>query len=137
MNQQIQIIGVYKVNYENVDGEDGFDEGESPENWIIAYLIEMFVKGAAKFDISSITQEQDYDSSYWQAAYDEHFLNEDGTDIIEEQVAEKSADVRLAFFLHCVDFDKPLKTSFGDVALPEPLPQFPERLNSKIRYLEE
>jgi hypothetical protein len=58
----------------------------------------------------------------WQVAYDERFLESLG-----------SSRSRLIFFLHFVRFDRPLKTPFEDVALPEPTPM-PPRLASIVRY---
>ena len=58
----------------------------------------------------------------WQVAYDERFLD-----------SPESTRSRLIFFLHFVRFDRPLKTPFGDAALPTPTPM-PPRLASIVRY---
>jgi hypothetical protein len=61
-------------------------------------------------------------------AYNEWYLDGEGAPLSEfEYEGEPTATTRLAFFLHFVDFSRPLQTPFGDVRLPPPQAR-PDRL---------
>ncbi len=105
----IKIIGVHPI------------ETDEP-----CHLIEVEIQRfGSDFNIGLITQEilgQPQDN--WQVPYDEHFLNSDGTlDLNKDNPDEVPKDERLrvAFFFHYLDFSKPMKTSTGDLTLPEPV----------------
>ena len=69
----------------------------------------------------------------WQVAYNEWYLDEEGNPLSEfEYEGDPTSATRLAFFLHFVDFARPLLTPFGPVALPQPNP-LPDRLR-EIEY---
>jgi hypothetical protein len=109
MNTSVEIIGTYVV------------QPEPP-----THLVEVLIRNSTGvFDVGTFTQEvADLPRSHWQVAYDEHILDASGEAIIADgffsrgQSALWTGDVRLAFFFHHLDFSKPLKTPFGDVALP-------------------
>lgn len=72
------------------------------------------------------------------------YLNPEGTDFkgtymrpeagtIEALTAIPEPPFRLVFFLHFLDFARPLRTPFGEVALPKPTPP-PKRLTDLIEY---
>ncbi len=67
-------------------------------------------------------------------AYDEQFLNDDGTNIVGAVLEKvRGPDVRVAFFLHQYDPQRPILTSYGAVPPPAPTPM-PGRLARIIRY---
>ena len=67
-------------------------------------------------------------------AYDEQFLNDDGTNIVGAVLEKvRGPDVRVAFFLHQYDPKRPILTSYGAVPPPAPSPM-PGRLARIIRY---
>ena len=121
MTKEIDLIGVYKV-----DGQKD------------VYLIELGIKANhEKVDIGEFTQQQDgTDRMDWQTPWDEKFLNEDGTKITGDWMdspTDTSDFTRLAFFLHFMDFQKPLLTQYGEMDLSNP-EQMPKRLSSIIKY---
>ncbi|MBL8800295.1 MAG: hypothetical protein JNM56_40820 [Planctomycetia bacterium] len=82
------------------------------------HLVELEVEGdSTDFDFGDITQELNgQPQSNWQAAYDEREIGEN----------------RFAFFFHCLDTTKPLKSPLGLLALPPESPA-PEHLQG-IEY---
>jgi hypothetical protein len=69
-----------------------------------------------------------------QAPYDERFLSEDGSQIVAEGFDVPTGKrLRCVFFLHNLDTTKPLKTSYGDVQVPQ-LQPMPDRLLRIISY---
>jgi hypothetical protein len=114
MKPQLQIVGVYPI-----------PQAEEP-----CHLIEIVLKGAIEnFYMGAFTQEQkDEDIGNWQVAYDEHFLNDQGTADLNEDQYDKRPEgdsFRVVFFLHYIDLSKPLLTPFGSVQLPieQPMPR--------------
>lgn len=123
MTTETNLIGVYTV-----DGQAD------------VHLIELDIKAKhTDIDIGGFTQRQDgINQMSWQSPWDEKYLNEKGSEITgdwfkaPQNVAETT---RLAFFLHFIDFNKPLTTPFGDIDLSPPEPM-PDRLSSIIEYEE-
>jgi hypothetical protein len=108
----INIIGVYKV-----------------ENNPDVHLIELTSDKALNFD--EITQEvEGVPRLDWQAPYDDQFLNETGSEVVNKPNAFPH---RVVFFMHFLDFTKPIKIEDQDIVLPEPS-EFPERLKDIISY---
>ena len=67
-------------------------------------------------------------------AYDERFLDDDGTDILWTVLEKvRGPDVRVVFFLHQYDPQRPILTSYGPVSAPAPAPM-PARLARIIWY---
>jgi hypothetical protein len=106
---QIEVIGVYSI--------------EAPEP---VHLIELSVRGADNgFAVGEFTQEvSDQPQSNWQVPFMEQILSADGAKIIADD-SEASlkpelfrGDVRFVFFFHQLDFQRPLRTPFGDAMLP-------------------
>ena len=116
----LSIIGVYSIS-------------ESDEVKLIEMLIDCT---PSKVEIDKLTQpEKDTPKSSWQAAYDEHYLSEDGTKVIGRfgKIPTNITYTRLAFFLHFVDFEKPLLSQFGELWLPAESP-IPDRLKIIVKY---
>ena len=91
MEIQAKIIGVHPV------------EADEP-----VHLIELLVEGDIDgFDIGEVTQETPgQPKSNWQVPYDERVL----------EVSKQST--RLSFFLHYLDFQRPLLTPVGSLSVP-------------------
>lgn len=68
-----------------------------------------------------------------QAAYCEVFLSDDGKGVISNFQMPQNEPLRMGFFLHFVDFTKPLNTSYGQVAIPSAQPMS-VRLKSLVPY---
>jgi hypothetical protein len=119
---EIEPIGVYRVS-----------EAEQP-----AYLVELWVRGYKdKLDFGKFSQRiEGLDPSQEQVAYLEHSLSDDGASgtwlPMEPQAFDR--DIRVAFFLHFLDTERPLNAPFGPVFLPSPTER-PGRL-SFIEYFE-
>lgn len=121
MTTETTLIGTYQVN-----GQPN------------VHLVEATVNTKhSDIDIGKFTQEQDgVDRPDWQSPWDEKYLNEDGTAIIGNWMDSPKGEnekTRLAFFLHYVDFQKPLITPFHQIAFGQP-EKMPERLSSMIEY---
>jgi hypothetical protein len=116
---QIKVIGVYPV------------EADEP-----VHLIELSVLGAQGFfNVGNITQEiPNQPRGNWQVPYMEQILSASGNEVLaDDYEASKRpelwrGDIRLAFFFHYLDFERPLRTPFGDVQLPAES-DLPERLS--------
>ncbi len=120
-NLIVQLLGVYKIN------------GTSD-----VHLIELNINASpTDVDVSSFTQKDDkLPKDSWQTAYDEHFLDEDGTQVIGTFIEQDNliGDItRIAFFMYFIDFCKPLLSQYGEITLPEPT-SMPERLSKIIPY---
>jgi hypothetical protein len=91
----------------------------------------------SELDVGAITQEDpNLPEDSWQATWHEHYLSPEGDEVIGEWLSEPIDDpgpTRLAFFLHRVDFERPLLTQFGPVPLPPPT-AMPKRLRRIVDY---
>jgi len=120
---QIEVIGVYRV------------QADEP-----VHLVELRVHGAqGVFKVADITQEvpgQPPDN--WQCPYMEQLLSSSGDAVLADdyemtkRVDLWRGDMRLAFFFHYLDFQRPLKAPFGDMQLPAES-ELPDRL-SMLNY---
>jgi hypothetical protein len=121
MNSIIDLLGVYNVR----------DEKD-------VYLLEFYIKSKyTEVEIGKFSQAQEnIDPLNWQSPWEEKYLNNDGTVIIGDWLdlpEEISDDTRVVFFLHFLDFTKPLLTPFGEIELK--LPEVtPDRLSSIKKY---
>ncbi|MBR4256589.1 MAG: hypothetical protein IKQ18_05440 [Clostridia bacterium] len=119
--EKVNIIGVYKV-----------DEAED------VYLIELMIDDKpSNIDVDGIQQtDPDLDEDDWQAAFDEYYLNADGTEVIGDycDLPEDDTDkTRLCFFMYLFDFNKPLRTQYGIINLPKSK-KMPKRLGEIIEF---
>jgi hypothetical protein len=112
----IKIIGVYPIR------------ADEP-----CHLIEVTIhRSGFDLDIGSFTQEIPGEAEdYWQVPYDEHFLNSEGTMILNpgypDEIPEAD-DLRVVFYFHYLDLKRPIKTPIGDMSLPE-VTKKPDRLS--------
>src|SRR5688572_27743244 len=98
---QIKVIGVYPI------------EADEP-----VHLVELSVLGApGVFNVGEITQEiPDQPRDNWQSPYMEQILSASGEDVLADdyEASERPelwrGDMRLAFFFHYLDFERPLRT---------------------------
>src|SRR5688572_113797 len=108
MNNKIDLIGIYDV------------QGEKD-----VYLLELYIKSKhTQIEIDKFTQAQEnIDPLNWQSPWEEKYLNSEGTAItgdwlnLPEEILD---DTRIIFFLHFLDFTKPLITPFGKIELKLP-----------------
>ena len=102
-------------------------------------LIEIFAECPPHHvNVNYFTQiEPDVPRENWQAPYDEHYLNESGTQIIGDfsKIPSGTSFTRLAFFIHFVDLKKPLSSQFGILTFPAESPM-PKRLKNIINFTE-
>jgi hypothetical protein len=77
-------------------------------------------------------EEKGLSKDYWQIAYDEKFLNANGTEVIDEPSIGES--VRFAFYLHFVKLDQPLLIPYGKITLLKPT-AMPNRLKNLFKYV--
>jgi len=73
---------------------------------------------------------------HWQVAYDEHYLNENGTEVIGGfcDIPTDILFTRVAFYIHFVNFDNPLLSQFGKLRLPAES-SMPRRLKNLVKYV--
>ena len=121
MNTEINIIGIYKVKSQKD-----------------VHLLELEIRTNPKnINIGEFTQELGGIDKYnWQVPWDEKFLDSSGIKVIGDwmNTPEDNSDfTRLVFFLHFVDFKKPLSTQFGNVKLKTE-EEMPQRLLNLITY---
>jgi hypothetical protein len=104
------------------------------------HLIELMMRGVGPgFDFGSISQPiPSAPSSLWQVPWGEVLLDKDYQEVLARG-AELSyrpellvGDLRVAFFMHHLDGERPLKSPFGDIRLPKPVTR-PKRLKT-VRY---
>jgi hypothetical protein len=143
----IQGLAVYRIKLtaelleEGIEAKYGEEERtESEREWAKAQVIEEITSAVLiellvtnpddRFDINDIEQP---DSD--QAVYEEVCLTEDGRSILPSSPYEDSEGevIRIGFYLHYYDREKPLVTSYGEIELP-PVQDMPEYLQQLIPY---
>lgn len=102
------------------------------------YLIELIINDApSNVDASMIVQKDPrFDEDDWQAAYDEHYLNSDGTKIIGDFINQKTLNTpntRMVFYMYLESFDIPLSTQYGELEFIDPT-ELPSRLEKILSY---
>lgn len=118
---EIELVGIYDVN--------GFAN---------VHLVELIVNyPPPQVDVGTFCQSDDsLPRSSWQTAYDEHYLDDAGTSIIGnafENHRLPGTSTRIVFFLHDIDFSKPLLWQNGEIMLSSPV-AMPDRLAKLIAY---
>jgi len=103
------------------------------------YLIEMLIdENSDDVDLSDfIAPNHELDKGNWQCPYNEHYLNEEGTELICEpwgEPEEGAKPCRLAFFLF-KEGTSFLQTPYGDFSLGD-VKNLPERLEDIIEFEE-
>jgi hypothetical protein len=117
----IRVLGIHPVESTTklvrqwVEEQGTDPESHETRDWYLnnVYLIEIQTDPpGAELDFGSFTQKcPELARENWQAAYDERVIDE--------------TQGRRAFFLHFVDFAKPLETQLGPIQLPPPTPRPP------------
>lgn len=149
---KIEVVGVYRLEiteellqeqFEILYGYDMIEaeQREAKETCLkqlkSVALIEVVVRNRDnKFNISDFTQgSEDEPVDSWQVAWAEAFLTMDGESLIVERWSDppETGDLRIAFFIHDWDSNKPLSTSYGDIICPPP-GKIPERLKKIVPY---
>lgn len=120
-NKNVKVIGVYRI----VEDRD-------------VHLIEIEVQETpSKVNMDSFTQSiQGKPKDFWQVAYDEHYLNSDGTKVIGKMGSiptDNESSTRVAFFMFYIKFNKPILSAYGEFRLMRPK-NMPERLKNIIKY---
>lgn len=149
----VEILGVYRLSvteellreqfellydYSTSEEQRAQDEQQCREQLASVVLIEAIVHDCDdRFKIIRFTQPQDgVPEDNWQVAYAEAYLTPDGEALVIERWSmdpPESADLRVAFFLHFWQPDKPLRTPYGDITCP-PVQEMPERLARLVPY---
>ena len=117
---KLEIVGVYTVK-------------RSPKVKLIECIIDC---PPPQVDVTKFLHPVDnMPKSSWQAAYDERYLNEKGTEVIGGfcEIPTDISFTRLVFFLHFVNIDNPLLSQFGKLRLPAES-SMPDRLKNLIKY---
>jgi hypothetical protein len=121
----IEVIGVYPV------------EAEEPLHLIEVQFHDMQSRAA----LDGITQEwPGRERSHWQVPYLEHILDASGDQVIvdwertDKGPEDWKGDVRVVFYFHYLNFDRPLLSPCGELQVPRPVP-LPLRLSNKITYI--
>lgn len=144
MAGRIEILGIYRLPITEALVKEAIEtqygEDLSPEELAIAdkqartqlqsvVLVEAMVFDADdSFDVGDF-QQPDSD----QAAYDEHFLHENGITAYDSWEPPSDAVFRVTFFYHYYDSSKPFLTSYGMVKCPD-VQDMPERLKELSPY---
>ena len=112
--------------------------GVHPVDGVDCFLIEAVIAGVTtQPDFGQVTQPSErLAQPDWQVAYNEVLLDADGAsvvaDLLQTTVSDWPAQARVAFFLHHLDIERPIRTPFGDVIAPQPTAR-PDRL-TMIEY---
>lgn len=148
---KLTLVGVYTYPYDAAfleneaqaihgiePGDEGWEEAleEMREQLDRLRVIEIRVENADDgLDIGEFTQRAGGDPEDDQVAYDERFLNADGTELADDSGLDQPEDsvFRVAFFLHDVDESRPLETPTGPLKLPRSS-KLPDRLREIMEY---
>jgi len=147
---RIDILGVYRLEItdELLRGQMDILYGSQPnrpaeaerqcrEQLESVVLVEALVSNRdERFDVGDFTQSNpNMPRENWQAPWAEAYLAPDGESLLVERWSVAPADdpLRMAFFIHYWNTDRPLQTSYGDVQCSRPQPM-PERLKRLVPY---
>ena len=153
MNEpRIEVLGVYRLpvteelfreqfdtlySYPMSEDERAQAECQCREQLASVVLVEAIVHNRdERFDVGQFTQPQDgMREESWQVVYAEGYLSLDGEALAVERWSKppESGDLRVAFFLHFWQPNKPLRSTYGEVACP-PAQEMPERLARLVPY---
>jgi hypothetical protein len=148
---RVRVIGIYPVEIDKsilLDnarlefGEGRFylddilelSDDEFAERFNDIYLFEVEIdEPDASFDPGLFTQEDaGRPRDDWQVAYDEKYLNVEGSSIQPKPAPGEK--IRIGFFFHAPKLNQPLLTQYGAIELPMPM-AMPERLRNLFRYV--
>jgi len=142
---KIQVVGTYSVPVDdalikeamdikyplNVCSEDDRQSAQPAvvAEMLSAVLVEVIIEGVDDRYTANDFGQPDSE----QAAYMEMYLSRDGTSVVAEYDQPPGDFLRVAFFFHFFNAAKPLKTSYGEISVPQ-LTAMPERLTRIARY---
>jgi len=147
----VEVLGVYRIPLTEELFRQQFDilygfamskseraqaERQCKEQLSSVVLVEVIVRNRDDtFDVGEFIQAQDgVPEADWQAAWAEAYLTPDGEALaVERWSAPPTGDLRIAFFMHFWQPDKPLHTSYGEVACPA-VGEMPARLARLVPY---
>ena len=153
MNEpQIEVLGVYRIPVTDELFREQFDilygcpmskheraraERQCREQVSSIVMVEAIVRHRDdRFDVGQFSQRQDaVPEGNSQVAWAEAYLTPDGEALLVERWSEppQSGDLRVGFFLHFWQSDRPLRSSYGDVACPA-VQEMPDRLARLVPY---
>jgi hypothetical protein len=116
--RSVDVIGVYPVEPDELYPD------------VPCHLIELAIGESGRaFNMDDVVQiDERIGKDFWQSAYDERFLDAQSLEPLPEAYEQPDRSVyRVVFFFHFLDLTKPLQSSFGPLALPQPSPR-PEHL---------
>lgn len=137
---RVEILGVYRVplseelfekamklKYDEVDISHAAKKAVRAELSGVVLIEAQVLNVDDKFDAGDFSQND-------QVAYEEVYLSEDGETVISKMFDRPQGDAfRIAFFLHFLDSELSLNTSYGPVNVPAP-EEMPERLKRLNPY---
>ena len=139
---RIEVLGVYKPFisddvYQEQWQVTGSDE-DTKSHFDQLVLIEAFahnVGDSLKKELMGQQPSPIVDPKYFQCAYDEALLSDDGETLIQRRMncVHGTGTLRFAFYLHLYDPESPLTTCYGDVTCP-PIQAVPARLMMLVPY---
>jgi hypothetical protein len=149
---QVKVLGVYRLplteelfrlqfsklyGYPMSKAEHAQAERWCREQLSSVVLVEAMVRNRDDtFDVGEFVQPQEgVPAEDWQVAWAEAYLTLDGEALAVERWADPppSGDLRIAFFMHYWQSDKPLYSSYGEVPCPT-VKEMPERLARLVPY---
>jgi hypothetical protein len=149
---QLEVLGVYRLSVtpklldQQFESLNGYAKSTPQEGRLRVHckrqlesvvLIEVIVKNRDdNFQIGDFTQEQEgRPRDGWQAPWGAKILAEGGESLVETRWNQlpQDKDLRLAFYLHYYQPDKPLLTSYGERNCP-PVEAMPARLRRLVPF---
>jgi hypothetical protein len=149
---QVEVLGVYRLpiteeliqeqfgilyDYPMSKRERAQAELQCRQQLSSVVLVEAIIRNRDHgFDVGHFTQpEHGIPENNWQVAWAESYLTLDGKSLAFERWSDppESGDLRVAFFMHFWQSDKPLRSSYGDVTCPQ-VTEMPERLARLVPY---
>ena len=136
---RLEILGAYILDFTDeqikqfIEDSYGNILNETEKQEMLAAKREELASVAA-FDIRVMNADRKFDAGDFtqpgsdQVAYDEVYLSPDGYSIESNSKPKDPTNFRIYFFLHFVNSQKPLRTSYGELEIPE-LQPIPDYLN--------
>jgi hypothetical protein len=135
---RIEVLGVYRlpISPKLIRAQTGHFSRDwvaaNPEDAMSAareeleetVLVELYTHGRdERFNPNDFTQQLELPHDQWQAAWMEVCLSDDGTALQSKPFDPwpPSRDLRVAFYMHLWDPERPLETSYGPVVCPRRL----------------
>ncbi len=141
----VKVLGVYAIPFTDELFEAAMNI--KYEGIELSFLEKRRAKKAVKEELSSVVlietivtnPDESFDIGDFgqpnsdQAPYDEAYLSLDGVQILSRFDKPNEDKIRITFFLHFYDPQKPLKSSWGEVSCPT-IEDIPMRLKDLVPY---